>query len=151
MWKKETISILHISTQVSAFLIVCIIFSQLTRITKNMYDVYSDQEALKETMDIESDKYFFLYSNHIYGTDIIAYIIKYDATHDYYIHIKESQTYQITKEYAKELRSQGKDGNVIWTQDYLTNVVFKDRVYQEFLIEISENLDSSLNYHIYEK
>lgn len=151
MWKKETISTLHMAIQVSAFLIVCIFFSHLTRITKNMYEVYSNQEALKENMEVESDKYFFIYSDYIYGSDIIAYIIKYDATHDYYITMNESKTYEITKEYAKELRSNGKDGNIIWTQDYLTNEVFKDHVFEEFLIEISENWDGSLIYYINKK
>ncbi len=151
MWSKETIITLHIAVQVSVFLIVCIFFFHLTKVTKNMYEENSNQEALKENMEIESDKYFFLYSDQIYGTDIIAYIIKYDATHDYFITINETKTYAITKDYAKELRAQGMEGNVIWTQDYLTNVVFKDHVYHEFFVKFSENWDGSLKYYINEK
>lgn len=151
MRNKEAAESLTLAIQITMFSIVCIFFFYLTNITKNMYQTKSDQDALKEYIETESDKYFFQYSEHIFGTDLIAYIIQYDATHDYYITLNDGRSYLITKEHAKELREEGKDGNIIWSQDYLTNIVFIDKVFSEFLVTTSENWDGSINYYIDEK
>lgn len=151
MRSKEATDTLKLALQITMFAIVCLFLFYLTRATKNMYQAKSDKDALKEYMETESDKYFFQYSEHIFGTDLIAYIIKYDATHDYYITMNDGSSYTITKEYAKELREDGKNGNIIWSQGFLTNIVFVDKVFCEFIVSTSKNWDGSINYYINEK
>lgn len=151
MRNKESREVLSLAIDITVFATICIFLAILTRISRDMYSAKSELDALKTMISTESDKYFFEYAEHIYGSDLIAYIIHYDATHDYYVSLKDGRQYEITKEYAKQLRAEGKDGNIIWSQDYLTNTVFIDNVYSEFHVNTSVKTDGSIDYLISQK
>lgn len=151
MRNKESIELLRLAIDITVFAVVCIFLVTLTNVSRNIYNAKSERDALKEMISAESDKYFFEYAEHIYGTDLIAYIVRYDATFDYYISLNDGREYEITKDYAKEIRASGKDGNIIWSQDYLTNTVFIDKVYSEFNVNMSTNSDGGIDYFIVQK
>lgn len=151
MRNKESKEVLHLAIEITVFAAMCIFLVVLTNITRNMYSAKNERDALKAMISSESDKYFFEYAEHIYGTDLIAYIVRYDATHDYYISFKDGREYEITKDYAKGLRAEGKDGNIIWSQEYLTNTVFIENVYNEFNVDTSIKTDGSIDYLISQK
>lgn len=151
MRNKESREVLRLAIDITVFAVICIFLVNLTGVSRNIYNVKSERDALKEMISTESEKYFFEYSEHIFGTDLIAYIVRYDATYDYYISLNDGRKYEITKDYAKELRSSGKDGNIIWSQDYLTNTVFIDKVFSEFNVLMSTKSDGSIDYFISQK
>ena len=151
MNNKEVSETMSLAIQVSIFAMLCVFLVILTNASRNMYNIKDERDALKKYMETESDKYLFQHAEHVYGTDIIAFIIKYDATFDYYITLSNGKRYSITKDYAKSLRENGKDGNIIWSQEFLTNTVFLDNVYNEFSVEVSVDASGDTIYYVTQK
>jgi uncharacterized protein with ATP-grasp and redox domains len=147
---QEVNDTLRLAMELVMFGVLCIMVVFLSTISRNMYSLKEEQEAVQEYMKEQSENYFFNYAEHIYGADIVEFIIKYDETYDYYITLKNGDIFTITKDYAQELKDEGKDSDILWSQEYLTNNVLGNAVYSEFTVNAVEN-DYSIDYYISEK
>lgn len=97
---------------------------------------YSDEtsfEYSKEDISMVAAEYSMTNRDSVTGADIVEYILKYGSTYDYTIVIY--QTWPITKEYARYLYSNGKNGGHIWTENFLTESVFNNRLTDEFIVK----------------
>lgn len=151
MLNKETNDIFTIAIELTMFGVLCVLLVYFAISSRAMYSYKDEQEALQEVIKDQSNKYFFEYGEHINGADIVEFILKYDATYDYYISLKNGTTYSITKAYAKEIKLIGQDSNVLWSQEYLTNTVLGDYIYKEFTVVVVDKSDNSIDYIINEK
>ncbi len=137
--------------ELSMFAALCLLLVFIAITTRDMFSFKEEQEDTKELIKAQGDKYFLEYGDHIYGSDIVEFIIKYDATYDYYITLVNGTTFNLTKEFARHLWSTGENGNEIWTQEYLTNEVLGNDIYEEFDVTYITQSDNSIDYYIYEK
>ncbi len=151
MRNHEVNDIVTAAIELVMFGVLCVLLVYFAFSARNMFSYHEDQIALQNEIKFQSAQYFFKYGEHIYGTDVIEFITKYDANFDYIIKFKNGKTYEITKAYASELRSKGQDSNTLWSQEYLTNEVFLDNVYKEFVISTVDQGDNKLEYYINEK
>lgn len=149
--KNEVRDILTLAMEMTAFSILCIILAYFAIYARNIYSYKEYQEGLQEIIEIQGERYFFDYGEHIYGSDVVEFIKKNDLIYDYYLYFKDGSTFEITKEYSKELREKNIDSTYLWTNDYLTNQVFNDRIYNEYDIKMILLDDNNYAFYIYEK
>lgn len=150
MRDNEINDLITTALEITLFGALCIMLTFFSISSRNMFAYKEEQDTLTEILQDQSDKYFLEYGDHIYGTDVVEFILKYNAVYDYYIKLKNKDMIEITKEQAKTYTAMGKDGNEIWSQDYLTNTIFADKIYNEYDIEIIDN-GNSLEYYITQK
>lgn len=150
MRDNEVNDLITTALEITLFGALCIILTFFSISARNMFAYKEEQETLAGILQDQSDKYFLEYGEHIYGTDVVEFILKYNAIYDYYIKFKDKDTIEITKEQARIYSSRGRDGNELWSQDYLTNHIFVDKIYKEYEIEIIDN-GNYLEYYITEK
>lgn len=150
MRSQEANDTLRIAMDMVMFGVICVILVFLSTISRNMYSIKDEQDTVQEYLEENSRNYFFNYAEHIYGTDIVEFIIKYDEVYDYYITLKNGRNFTITKEYAQTLKEAGLDGDIIWSQEYLTNKVFEDAIFNEYDVNLVEN-NYTIDFYITEK
>ena len=131
--------------------VLCTILVLLTITSRNLYVTRERQENNKDELTRISEEYFFEHSEHILGTDVINFILKNNVEYDYYFSFRDGTVYEITGEVVEELHDAGEDFTYLWSQDYLTNIIFRDSVYQDFDIVKRKLDDGRTEFYISEK
>ncbi|MDF2905360.1 MAG: hypothetical protein K0R34_681 [Herbinix sp.] len=154
---QEVNDTLNLAMELVMFGVLCVLVVFFTTLSRNLYSLQEEQEVVQEDLQEQGRNYFFNYADHIYGSDIIEFIIKYDESYDYYIDLKgsdEDEIIEITREYAQvheqDLKDKGYDSDSLWSQEYLTNIVFVDTVFSEFTVNAVQD-NYSTDYYITEK
>lgn len=151
---QEVNDTMRLGMELVMFGVLCVLVVFFTTVSRNLYLLKEEQDAVQDYMKEQSRNYFFTYSEHIYGSDIVEFIIKYDETYDYCISLSDGQDFEITKDYAQthepELEAKGYDRDSLWSQEYLTNMVFKDTIFSEFSVDVIKN-NYSTDYYFTEK
>ena len=127
---------------------LCTILVLLTLTSRNLYVTREKQENNMDELTRISEEYFFEHSEHILGTDVINFILKNNVEYDYYFSFRDGTSFDITGEVVEELHDAGEDFTYLWSQDYLTNTVFRDTVYLDFDVEKREIDDGRTEFHI---
>lgn len=147
---QEVNDTLNLAMELVMFGVLCVFVVFISTISRNLYSLQEEQEVIQEDLQEQSRNYFFNYAEHIYGSDIVEFIIKYDESYDYYITLRDGQDFTITKAYAQELKDAGYDSDILWSQEYLTNSVLGNTVFSEFTVNAVKD-NYSTDYYITEK
>ena len=131
--------------------VLCTILVLLTITSRNLYVTREKQENNKDELTRISEEYFFEHSEHILGTDVINFILRNNVEYDYYFTFRDGTAFEITGEVVEDLHDAGEDFTYLWSQDYLTNTIFRDTVYQDFDVEKRKLEDGRTEFYILEK
>ena len=109
-------------------IIMSVLASLIVVIVLFSYDLFTradDTKYIRQSVEEKADTYIFESGQNVSGTDIMDFILKYDAKFDYYINIG-AHTYAITQERdtAYAVSSGLKEGGYLYSTDYLMNTVF---------------------------
>lgn len=130
--ENETQSALEIG--IEAIMGALLVFAAATLIFfgKQWYSDETAFEYTKQDISMLAAEYSMTNRDSVTGADIVEYILKHGSSYDYTI--VTYQTWPITKEYAKYLYRNNKNGGYIWTENYLTESVFNNKLTDEFLV-----------------
>lgn len=130
--ERETQSVLEMGLEAAVGALLLFWSVTLILFGKQWYSDESVFENSKEDISMAAAEYSMINRESITGADIVEYILKYGSTYDYTI--VTYQTWPITKEYAKYLYRNNQNGGYIWTENYLTESVFNNRLTDEFTV-----------------
>ena len=150
MENREINDIMTMSMEMLMMGLLCTILVMLTASSRSLYVAMEKQERNKEELTQISDEYFFEHGEHVLGADVISFILKYNAEYDYYFAFHDGTTYEITGRTVEELYDAGESFTYLWSQDYLTNTIFRDAVYRDFDVEKVEIDGGRCEYYITE-
>ncbi len=150
MRNKEVYDTVSLAAQMVLFFVLCLFLTYLTLNGRALYSQEADRNTMNEIMRVQAEDYRFYFSETIIGSDIVELIIKNDSRYDYYIKVR-GRTYPVTRTLAKSIFKTGKDGTLIWTQDYLSNTILKDEIYKEYTVTIEAEDNGGKAYYFTEK
>lgn len=130
--EKESTEMIRVGIEAALVTVVLICIIGMTIAGKSWYARERESEYIKLRIAKSADAYFLESGIALSGSDIVEFILKNDALYDYYIQLGPSQNYSITKAVAENLNQNGENGSLLWSQAYLTDIVFKDNIYQTF-------------------
>ncbi|MFT4144400.1 MAG: hypothetical protein QM644_08065 [Mobilitalea sp.] len=130
--EKETQSVFEMGIETAVGALLLFISVTLILFGKRWYFDEAAFEYSKQDVAMVAAEYSMTNRESVTGADIVEYILKYGSTYDYKIVVY--QTWSITKEYAKYLYSNNKNGGYIWTENFLTESVFNNRLTDEFTV-----------------
>lgn len=131
--------------------VLALILTMFTFSSKELYTSKEQLEDKKSAIKALSEDYHFRYGDDIHGSDVVAFILKNNAEYDYYFDFLDGSQVEITAEQVEALYRAGESFSFLWSQDYLTNTVLKDRIYDEYLVRCEEGDDHRLDYYIEQK
>lgn len=109
-----------------AFLIAVIVLFLFGR---QWYSAEAQHEANKSDIAKTANEYAMMSRDSVSGAEIVEYILKYGSIYDYTVKAGGSP-YRLTKEVAKTQHKYN-----LWSEKYLSEVVFADRLTQRFTVE----------------
>lgn len=130
--EKETQSVLEMGLEAAVGALLVFISVTLIFFGKQWYSDETNFESLKQDISMIAAEYSMINRESVTGADIVEYILKYGSTYDYTIVVY--QTWSITKEYARYLYRNNLNGGYIWTEIFLTESVFNNRLTEEFTV-----------------
>lgn len=131
--EREGQSVLEMGLEAAIGALLVFLSVTLILFGKQWYSDEAEYQNSKEDISMIAAEYSMTNRESVTGTDIIEYILKHGSAYDYTI--VTYQTWSITKDYAKSIYMNHQNGGYIWTENYLTESVFNNRLTDEFTVE----------------
>ena len=142
--EKEMTSVLEIGAEAVVGTLLLFFAVTLILFGKQWYSDEVNYQGSKEDVAKAAEEYAIIDRDSVTGADIVEYILKYGSTYDYII--DTYQKWYITKDYALSLYRKNKNGGIIWTENYLTESVFNNRLTDEFTVTAHYLNDEIIGY-----
>ena len=151
MYKEELHDVFVMAAELFMIATLCILLVNEVGTARTLYRTREQIEDTKYELASLSKDYFLEHGEKIIGADVIEFVLRNNVENDYYFVFSDGTTFELTEEVIRNLYDAGAEFTYLWSQDYLTNTVFRDSVYKEFDVVKTVTREGRAIYNITQK